>query len=417
VIRACVLGALLAGPALAQGLPRTAPEAVGLSPEKLRALDEALRRDVDAGAIAGTVALLARGGRIAHVLTEGFADLERHTPIREDTIFRVASFSKAATSVAAMMLVEEGRLALEDPLSKYLPAFRRMTVAGPDSPVPARREITIRDVLVQTSGLSYGYGPATAAWKEAGVQGWSFAHRPEPLSTLVDRIAKLPLDAQPGEKWIYGVSTDVLGRVIEVASGQSLDAFLKTRVFGPLKMAETFFFVPKEKSARLAVVYAWDGQRLVRAPEGGGGQGGHLEGPRLCFGGGAGLVSTALDWARFLQMLLNGGVLDGVRILQPRSVAAMTMDQAGGLYPVAGVGWGFGFEVVSRRGRTDRASSPGEFSWGSAYDGGYLVDRRDGLLALFLAQRLPERGPKQRAAFSELVYPTLVAPRPPPEPR
>jgi CubicO group peptidase (beta-lactamase class C family) len=288
-----------------------------------------------------------------------------------------------------------------------------MRVVGPSGEtVPASREITVEDLLVQTSGLSYGYGPSAAAWKAAGLQGWSFAHRPESLAALVDRIAPLPLDAQPGAKWIYGVSTDVLGRVIEAASGQSLDVFLRTRVFDPLRMTDTSFFVPKEKAPRLAVVYAYDGARLARAAEGAGGQGGHLEGPRACFGGGAGLVSTALDWARFLQMLLNGGTLDGARVLNARSVAEMTRDRAGGLYPVAGVGWGFGFEVVGARGRTDRASAPGELLWGSAYDGGYLVDPRDGLLALYLAQRLPERGPNERAAFSTLVYAALAGDTP-----
>lgn len=402
----------LAMPLRAQGLPRATPESLGFSPERLGRLDEALARDVQGGEIAGTVALVARGGKIVHVFLSGYQDLERRVPVREDTIFRIASFSKAVTSVAALILVEEGRLVLSDPVSRYVPAFRETMVAGPGGPVRAKREITVRDLLTHTAGLSYGAGPAAEAWKAAGLKGWWFGQRAEPLSALVDRIAALPIDAQPGEKWVYGVSHDVLGRVIEVASGQPLDRFLAGRIFGPVGMPDTSFFVPKEKVGRLATVYTRDGSRLVPAPDGPSGPRAFVDGPRLCLGGGAGLVSTALDYARFLQMLLNGGILDGVRVLAPRTVATMTSNHAGALYEEGRLGFGFGFEVVEDPGRAGRVSAPGEFAWGSGYDGGYLVDPRDGVLALYLAQRVPERGPRQRRVFSALVYQSIVGATP-----
>ena len=222
--------------------------------------------------------------------------------MRKDTIFRIASMSKAVTTVAALILMEEGKLLLSDPVSKYIPSFANTTVRdGPAGTVPAKRPITLRDLMTHTSGISYGEGPAEAQYKSAGAYLWYFADKAEPIGAVVDRIARLPFESQPGEKWIYGFSSDVLGRVVEVASGLPLDVFLKTRIFDPLKMPDTSFFLPPEKRGRLATVYAaTESGGIERAPEHGrGGQGEFVDGPRACFSGGAGLLSTANDYARF----------------------------------------------------------------------------------------------------------------------
>ena len=246
---ALLLAASAAGQALPQARSETLapvkPEAVGLSSERLRRLSGVMKRYVDDGRVAGVVTLVARGGRIAHLEAVGQADREAGVPMKTDTIFRIASMSKAVTSVAAMMLVEEGRLGLGDPVSKYIPSFKKTTVfvappAGavpgtPLSAVPAKREITVRDLLTHTSGISYGSGAPEAQYKAANVFGWYFADKAEPTSAAIDRLAALPFEAQPGEKYVYGFSTDVLGVVVEKASGQSLDEFFRTRIFEPLR--------------------------------------------------------------------------------------------------------------------------------------------------------------------------------------
>ena len=343
IVPAVCLVALAVQPLAAQGLPAASPESVGLSSDRLERIDRVMREYVDEGRIAGTVALVARHGKIAHLQAYGQRDLEKHAPMQRDTIFRIASMSKAVTSIAALMLLEEGRLLLSDPVSKFIPAYKTTTVAvpppagaAPNSPVavvPAKREITIRDLLTHTSGVSYGDGPAEAQYKAANIWMWYFADRNEPILPVVERLASLPFNAQPGEKYVYGFNTDILGAVVEKASGMPLDEFFRTRIFEPLKMVDTSFFLPPAKRDRLAAVYAAkEGGGIERAPDPGRGQGDYVDGPRKCFSGGAGLLSTAGDYARFLQMLLNGGELDGVRLLSPKTVELATSDHIGTLF-------------------------------------------------------------------------------------
>jgi CubicO group peptidase (beta-lactamase class C family) len=411
---ACIVLALSAAPnrAPAQPVRTTAVEASGLSVERLARITATMNRYVEEGRIAGTVSFVARNGRVAYFETAGKRDLEKNLPMEKDTIFRIASMTKAVTSVAAMILVEEGRLLLSDPVSKFLPRFKKTVVlATPLAPVPAKREITIRDLLTHTSGLSYGTGPAEAQYRAAGAYLWYFADKAEPIGVVVDRMAGLPLDAQPGERWIYGFSTDVLGRVIEVVSGQDLDTFFRSRIFEPLMMDDTSFFLPAAKRARLATVYAAkSGGAIERSPEEGRGQGDYVDGPRKCFSGGAGLLSTAGDYARFLQMLLGGGALDGVRILSPKTVQLMTANQVGSLHDDGRAGFGLGFEVIEDVGRAGKMGSPGAYGWGSAYYSSYWVDPSDKLVAIFLSQLLPAGDLDLQAKFRNLVYQAVVGP-------
>jgi CubicO group peptidase (beta-lactamase class C family) len=351
-------------------------------------------------------------------------DVEKNLPMRKDVILRMASMSKAVTSVAAAILFEEGRILLTDPVSKYLPAFKQTTVTVPPPPgtpgtgrygvVPAKRAITIRDLLTHTAGISYGQGSlAESEYKAAGVIGWYLADKKEPIVPLMERLAALPFDAQPGERYVYGFNTDILGAVVEKGSGMPLDQFFKTRIFDPLKMADSSFFLPPEKRDRLATVYsAAPNGGLVRAPDGGTGQGDYVDGPRACFGGGAGLLSSPMDYARFLQMLVNGGELDGVRILSPKTVELMTANHVGTLYNDGNMGFGLGFEVIEHLGRTGRFGSVGTYGWGSAYFQRYFVDPQEKLVAVFYAQLIPAGGLDIQEKWRDLVYAAIVGPPP-----
>jgi CubicO group peptidase (beta-lactamase class C family) len=434
VLALVLLSLLATGPVLAQPAPpagraatvphpprASAPTAPTISTERLARLDPVVQKYVDDQRIAGAVTLVAQHGRLVQLKAYGKRDVEQDAAMTTDTIFRIASMSKAVTSVAVMLLVEEGALLLSDPVSKFLPAFEhtQVAVAPPTGAppgavptvVPAKRPITIRDLLTHTSGISYGAGsPAEAEYKAAGAYYWYLADKNEPIGDVVDRLASVPFDAQPGEKYVYGFNTDILGRVVEVASGQALDEFFRTRIFGPLKMTDTSFFLPREKAARLATVYgAGPDGRIVRAPDRGrDGQGEYVEGPRKCFSGGAGLLSTAHDYARLLQMLLDGGALDGVRLLSPASIALMTTNHVGSLYDNGNLGFGLGFEVVEDVGRAGRLAALGEYSWGSAYYSRYFVDPVDGVVGVFLAQLIPARGLDLQNKFRSLVYQAIV---------
>jgi CubicO group peptidase (beta-lactamase class C family) len=328
--------------------------------------------------------------------------------------------SKAVTTVAALMLAEEGRISLEAPVSRWIPSFAKTTVFVPppkDAPpgtagsvVPAKRPITILDLMTHTAGISYGGGALAERYKAAGAYYWYLADKDESLESFVNRLAGLPFEAQPGERFVYGFSTDVLGRVVEVASGKSLEAFFEERIFRPLKMPDTSFFLPKEKAGRLATVYGLsDAGTLVRG-QGPGltGQGAFVEGPRRLFSGGAGLLSTAADYGRFLQMLLNGGVLDGVRLLSPKTVELATSNHVGSLYQEGHLGFGLGFEVTERVGPAGRLDSVGAYGWGSSYYARYFVDPKEELVAFFLAQLTPERDFDLHKRFRTLVYQSIV---------
>ena len=412
----------------AEVLATAKPESVGLSTERLAHLRRAMQEHVDEGRVAGIVTYIARGGRVAHLEAFGQADVEAKRPMREDTIFRIASQTKALTSVAVMMLVEEGRIALSDPLSRFIPAFEKTTVAvappegavagSPVSVVPARRKVTIRDLLTHTAGIGYGEGVAAYVWKAAGIQGWYFADRAEPVSAVVERMAALPMDAQPGEKFVYGYNTDILGAVVEKVSGLTLAEFFETRITSPLGMVDTHFYLPPAQKDRLAAVYAAQDGKIERATDPKTGQGQYVAGPRMAFSGGAGLLSTAGDYGRFLQMMLGGGALDGVRLLSPRTVELMTVNHTGSLLPEAwtgrtGLGFGLGFEVTTDLGRAARHDSVGAYGWGGAYHTVYWVDPEEQLVALLMTQLLPAGDSDLHSKFRALVYQSIVAPPPP----
>ncbi|MDP2957648.1 MAG: serine hydrolase domain-containing protein [Longimicrobiales bacterium] len=403
-------------PAHGQRAATPAPGDAGVSSSRLERLTQVLDGYVDDGLLPGGVVLVARHGRIVLHHAFGHRDREARAPMTTDALFRIASQSKALVSVAILMLQEDGKLLIGDPVGKYLPAFAKTTVAVPRpgggyDVVDAQRPITLRDLLTHTAGIGYGGGVGADRWAAAGIQGWYFAHRDEPVRSTVDRMAALPFDAQPGERFVYGYGTDILGAVVEAASGLTLDAFLRSQLLEPLGMTDTHFYVAREKAARLATVYSLpQGGGLVRAPDGAGmqAQGQYVDGPRASFSGGAGLVSTAADYARFLQMLLNGGSLDGVRVLSPSSVALMTTDHIGERYGVPGVGFGLGFSVVEDVGTRGSPGSVGEFGWGGAYHSTYWVDPAEELVVVYLTQVIPAVGLDDHGKVRALVYQALT---------
>lgn len=280
------------------------------------------------------------------------------------------------------------------------------TEGGGYEVVPAERAITVRDLLTHTAGIGYGNGLAADRWAEAGIQGWYFAHFDEPVRETVRRMASLPMDAQPGERFVYGYNTDILGALVEVASGTPLDEYLQTRIFDPLGMTDTHFYLPADKADRLAVVYRGGADSpLERSPESGGmgGQGLYVDGPRESFSGGAGLLSTAHDYGRFLQAILDGGELDGNRILSPKSVELMTANHIGDLMgPEAG--FGLGFQVVRDLGARGQMGSEGEFSWGGAYHSTYWGDFTEDLVVTYFTQVRPAAGLDDHQKLRTLVY-------------
>lgn len=387
-----------------------------LDPARLARMDALIQQSIDRDALAGGVLYVTRDGVPARLQPFGWQDKERGIRMTEDAIFRIASMSKAITSVAVMILYEEGRFLLHDPVAKYIPAFKNSVVAEPapaGSPagvtyvtVPARRPIQIRDLLTHTAGLTYGDGLAVARYKEAGLHGWYFADKNETIGDCINRLATLPLHGHPGEAWQYGYSTDVLGYLVEVVSGQSLDRFIAERICAPLRMTDTAFFLPLEKASRLAPVYGYENGKLTlrESTE----SSDYVHGPRKCFSGGAGLLSTARDYGRFLQMLLDGGQLDGVRLLSPKTVELMTANHTGSLYRRDTQAFGLGFWVNQDLGAFGELSSEGAFGWGSAYYPQYLVDPKEGVVSFFLTQLKPAGGLDLSQKLKVSVYQAIV---------
>jgi len=384
---------------------------------RLERLTAYMQATVDSQQVAGAVAVVLRDGEVVYERAVGWADREAQRPMTPDAIFRIASQTKALTSTAILQLVEEGRIALGDPVSRWIPSFDRTTVASPaDSgraPVPARRRITVFDLLTHSAGISYGTEPWVAErYRAAGLGpaagfGWYTADKDEPICTTMDRLGTLPFVEQPGTRFVYGYNTDLLGCIVERASGLPLDRYLKERVTGPLGMTDTDFFVPREKAARLAAVYTMRDGRLVRADTGQRGQGHYVEGPRRSFAGGAGLTSTARDYARFLEAIRRGGALDGARILAPHTVRLMSTDQLGARYGQEGQGWSLAFATTERYG-ANGMTSVGTLNWGGAYGSIYYIDPSERLVMVLMLQRLPN-APDLRAKFATLVYQALVA--------
>lgn len=381
--------------------------AQGFSPERLKRLDAAIDEQIARQQLAGGVMVVMRDGKPVVFKAYGQQDIENARPMRTDTIFRIASMSKALTTVAAMILYEDGRFQLKDPVSRYLPAFANVQVAltggGTEKP---RRPLTIHDLLTHTAGMSYGAGPAKAAYEAAGMKDWYLVGNDETLAQWTDRFAALPLQSQPGEQFIYGYATDVLGRLVEVVSGQSLDAFIKARITDPLRMPDTGFVLPPEKISRLANVYGLEGGqlKLEETPA----RSDFVNGPHKLMSGGAGLLSTAGDYARFLQMLLNQGELDGVRILSRHTVALMTADHLGDKSRSDGDGFGLGFWVNVRRGGFKELGSEGAFGWGSAYFPQYAVDPKERLIILFMTQLRPAGNSTLNQRVKTLTYQALI---------
>jgi CubicO group peptidase (beta-lactamase class C family) len=388
----------------------------GVSTDRLARIDRVLQQHVDQNRIAGAVGLVLRDGRPIYDKAFGWSDKEAGRKMTTDTIFRIASQTKALTSVAILALMEEGALSVNTPVSQFIPGFAKTTVAVKGetgtSTVPARRAITIRDLLTHTAGISYGTDSTVAALYEAkGLGpaagfGWYTADKDEGTCDSMERLASLPFVAQPGEAYVYGYNTDVLGCVVEKASGMALDQFLATRITTPLGMKDTRFFLPPDQRSRLAAVYSSTDGTIVRAPDGARGQGHYVDGPRRNFAGGAGLLSTARDYARFLEMIRNGGVLEGARILSPRTVALMTTNQIGTLRSSNGLGFGLGFETVDRYGASG-LSSVGAYGWGGAYGSKYVVDPDARLVIVFMIQLIPNRTDLGQQ-FPNLVYQALV---------
>lgn len=402
---------LFTGIVWAQGLPTAKPEQVGLSSERLERVSQALRNEIEAGKIPGAVALIARKGRVVYFESFGARDKASGDPMRKDAIFRLYSMTKPFTSVATMMLMEDGKLLLTDPVSKYLPELAKRQVIGEQvdaasgtSPlVAANREITIQDLLRHTSGIVYGAFTPNARIKELyeknGVN-WSGMTAAE----QIERLGKVPLAHQPGTTWEYSLSTDVLGRVIEKVSGATLSRLLEDRLFTPLKMVDTAFVVPPGKVNRIAQPLAVEPSTgrpialhdVTVAPQND--------------AGGAGSASTTGDYARFVQMLANGGRLDGTRLLSPTTVAYMTADHLGTMkiVPLGGVGngygFGLGFAVRKEAGISGVPGSVGEYRWGGAAGTAFWVDPKDEMTSVLMTQGAP--GPAR--AYTATLFRQMV---------
>lgn len=397
--------------------PATTPEAAGFSAERLKRIDKEMNNWVEKGWMQGGTALIIRNGKIVYYKAAGYNDLDTKTPMQKEHIFRIASQTKAITSVAIMILFEEGKLLLDDPVSKYIPAFKKQQVLDKFNAadttyttVPAKKEITIRELLTHTSGLGYaqiGSKEANAIYAKHNLTA-GIGVQNDKLLDAMNRLAKLPLMHQPGEKWTYGLNTDLLGCLVEVISGISLDEFFRTRIFEPLGMKDTYFLVPKEKANRLVNLYREDSTgKLVKAP------GNLLNGVTVTpaypleastyYSGGAGLSSTIYDYGIFLQMLLNNGVYNGKRILSRNAVRMMTMNQIGDLSR-GDDKFGLGFQVVTEKGSARTPAQAGTFSWGGAFATSYWVDPKEKIVMLFYRQLQNTTKGEMVEKFRALTY-------------
>ncbi len=397
------------------GLMKTQPEQIGMSVDRLARITDRMQEYIDKSQVPGLLTAVARRGKVVHFETLGYADVENQIPLSADNIFRLYSMTKPVTAVAVMILYEEGRYFLDDPVADYLPEFSNMKVWTDNGLVDTKQPLTIHHLLTHTGGISFfpfSEKPVSVMYREAGV---IYSKARETLSTeeYVKKIAQLPLASHPGEVWSYGESMDVLGRLVEVVSGQPYGEFLRRRIFEPLQMADTAFYVPEEKIGRLACLYEAgpDGKlistdtlplpdfvhRTVQAND-------YMQPPSF-ESGGAGLVGTAADYLRFSQMLLNKGELDGVRVLSPTTVKLILSNHLGpefGERPLVnmvgnttqskGLGFGFCGAVVTNALAVGRAGSDGQYSWGGAASTDFWIDPEQNLIGLVLTQRLPTSG-------------------------
>jgi len=397
-------------------LPTTAPESIGLSSKRLQMITETLKADVDKGVIPGAVLMISRQGKIGYFEAIGSLDPEKKIPMTKDAIFRIYSMTKPITTVAAMMLFEDGRLALNDPVAKYIPAFKDVMVGEEKKDaegkvtldlVAPRSAMTIQDLMRHSSGLTYGFfgeGAVKKRYREANL------NEGDPTTEeFVDRLAKLPLVYHPGTTWDYSQSTDVLGRVIEVVTGKSLYAALREMLLDPLGMTDTSFYATDpSKHARIAEPFAND--RAI-------GAGAQVNDPRIVRkyeSGGGGMLSTAIDYARFLQMLANGGTVDGKRYLGARTIAYMTSDHMGdvvrrGPFDLLGPGvkFGLGFAVRTEGGLAPITGSLGDYSWGGAGGTAFWVDPKEKMFVVYMMQS-PSKRQQYRALLRAMVYAAIA---------
>ena len=415
VLYLVVVGFFVSSGAIAAGMPTAKPEDEGFSPEKLAALSTHFQGYVDDGKLAGLTTLVARHGRVVHFKTYGAQDKAAGVPTADDTLFRIYSMTKPITGTAMMMLWEEGKYRLDDPVSKYLPSFRHQQVfAGAEEgekikTVPVQREATIRDLMRHTAGLTYGYfgdTPVDRVYRASGM-----FDRKNDLKAVVKELGEQPLLYQPGDAWVYSLATDVQGRLIEVLSGQSLTEFFQNRIFGPLKMSDTSFQVRGDQRGRFAEVYGIDKEKGLTAYRGDFYRD-FAEVPTFLSGGG-GLVSTTEDYWRFVQMIANGGALDGVRLLKPETVAMMSRDQlpeslqgiAGGK---AGLGFGLNFAVVKDVEKNGGFGREGEFFWGGMANTLFWIDPQEDIVAILMTNVMPSGIFPLRNDMRKYVYEALV---------
>jgi len=391
-------------------LPFIKPEKVGMDAKKLKRVDQKMEELIKEDRLAGGIVVVARKGKVVHFGTYGKRDLENDLPVEKDTIFRIYSMTKAITSVAALMLNEEGKLSLDDPLSKYFPSLKAIKVLDKDELVEPNREATVADLLRHTSGLTYAWSSNNKirqAMKDAGV-----LDRDKELVPMMNGMDKVPLLFQPGSDWVYGCSTDVLGGVVEVASGIPLDRFFRERIFKPLEMEDTGFYVPANKADRFAANYNFKDGKLTLKDDPKTSR--YLENPAFKSGGG-GLCSTAQDYIRFLLMIENGGKFDGKRYLKKKSVKLMTTNQVSeeagwvtfGNQIREGVGYGYGFSVRVKMSDWDPYGRVGEYGWGGAASTHYWVSPKDELVVLTLEQVMPYSF-NTEWALKGLIYDALL---------
>lgn len=407
-----------------------APEDVGMSARGLENVSNLVQRYVDEKKFAGCISMVARRGRVVHFQTYGNMDDEAGKPMRADTIFRMHSMTKPIASIALMQLYEQAKFQLDDPASRFIPQFKGLRVfAGGDRDSyetrEAAREMTVRDLLMHTSGLVQNYGvetPVGQMYMRDGLRALRAKGAGGTLQDMIDRVSKLPLQCDPGSQWNYGISTDVCGYLVQVISGQRFDEYLQEHILGPLGMEDTGFHVPEAKLDRLAAEYRKGAAGepsyvLSDAPATS-----HLTQPQTYFSGSGGLVSTAADYMRFCKMLANGGELDGVRIIGPRTLGLMTMNHLEGGKDLAamngggpsesardGIGFGLGFAVLLDPVRAALVGTPGEYYWGGAASTAFFVSpNEDGLVMVFLTQLTPSSTYPIRRELRQAIYGALV---------
>ena len=404
---------------VAQELPVAKPDAVGLSAERLGRIGAVVQRSIEEKRIAGAVTLVARRGSVVWFKAQGMMDREAGKPMRPDTMFRICSMTKPITSVAVMMMYEEGRFLLEDPISKYLPEFKNPKVlvkpaSGKTYTIPATREITIRDLLRHTSGLTYHWNPDLGPMYNDANVGHGLLPYDGTIEDNVKRLAGVPLLFSPGDRWEYSLGVDVLGRLVEVISGKPLDEFFRTRIFEPIGMKDTYFYPPDNKLERLAAAYTYYADKgLNRFPDTPITEGPTIysadypyHGPKKLFSGGAGLISTAADYARFCQMMLDGGKVGNTRLLSRKSVELMSQDQLGKISADRGFGLGFGVKGVKEP--LSELGSPGEYEWGGFFYTAFSIDPKEQMIVIFMAQLHPTGDLSLDRQVNALAYQAIV---------